>query len=228
MDQEPNVTGPGPDAIRRQIENTRSSLTDKLETLEAEVRQTVCNAKDAVVNTVETVKQKVEQTVDTVKHTFDLRAQVDDHPWAMVGGATAAGFVAGSLLPATDRMARRMSRQDTGLTPLAMGNGPAPPPPPFTHYTPPEPARSTAAATTEAVQGWLGDLAQRFHPEINQLKGLAIGAAMALVRDLIRQSSPPNLTPQLSNIVDSVTEKLGGRPIEGSVLRSGAANRTGW
>lgn len=223
MDQEPNVSGQDPDAIRRRIETTRSSLTDKLETLESEVRQTVRNTKDAVVNTVETVKQKVEQTVDTVRHTFDLSAQVDAHPWVMVGGATAAGFVAGSLLPGADPMARLMGRQHTGAPPTQLGNGPATAPQRFTDYTP-EPARPEKPA----VPGWTSLLAERFAPEIDQLKGLAIGAAMALVRDLIKQTAPPNLTPQLSGIVDSVTEKLGGRPIQGPVLRSERTARYGW
>jgi hypothetical protein len=28
---------------------------------------------------------------------FDLRSQVDEHPWEMVGGSLVAGFLAGSL-----------------------------------------------------------------------------------------------------------------------------------
>ena len=45
---------------------------------------------------VETVKGTVGDTVETVKRTFDVPYQVDQHPWLMVGGATLAGYLLGS------------------------------------------------------------------------------------------------------------------------------------
>ena len=45
---------------------------------------------------METVKGTVGETVETVKRTFDVPYQVDQHPWLMVGGATLAGYMLGS------------------------------------------------------------------------------------------------------------------------------------
>src|ERR1700730_17740594 len=110
MHKEPDLSNQRPDDIRHRIEETRSSLTERLEMLEHQVKQTVGGATDAVKDTVQTVrdsvegtveavKQKVEQTVESVRQTLDVRRQVEQHPWAMVGGSIALGYPAGSGLP---------------------------------------------------------------------------------------------------------------------------------
>ena len=115
MDNQTEVS-PEQEAIRRQMEETRTSLQEKLETLENQVKETVEEATEAVNETVQTVKEvvqgtvetvkesvetvkgSVENTVETVKQTFDLRRQVCEHPWPMFLGAAAVGFVGGKLL----------------------------------------------------------------------------------------------------------------------------------
>jgi ElaB/YqjD/DUF883 family membrane-anchored ribosome-binding protein len=132
MDKEPDLTGQDPEAIRQQIDHTRSSLTSKLETLEQQVRgtveqvrgtvqeakttvqdtlesvkgtvhETVETVKGTVHDTVETVKGTVQDTVQSMKRTFDLKYQVAQHPLTMVGGSVVTGFVLGSLLPSQRR-----------------------------------------------------------------------------------------------------------------------------
>jgi len=116
------------DVIREQMEDTRTSLTEKLETLEQQVASTVHGAtsdiaetveavketvekvKDTVQDTVTTVKESVADTIDSVKETvhegltavkgmLDIPALVDSHPWLMVGGAVGCGFVLGTFFP---------------------------------------------------------------------------------------------------------------------------------
>jgi phosphate uptake regulator len=70
-----------PEVIRLQMEETRASLSEKLETLEQQVVGTVQDARAAVTDTVETVKEAVHETVETVKDTFDIGAQMQRHPW---------------------------------------------------------------------------------------------------------------------------------------------------
>src|SRR5919204_269414 len=101
--------------IRQQIDQTRSSLTEKLETLEQEVRGTVQSAKATVEETIENVRSTVHGTVESVKRTFDVNYQVDRHPWVMMGGSVLAGYAVGCLL--TSRSARRLGRSLFEATP---------------------------------------------------------------------------------------------------------------
>jgi hypothetical protein len=55
----------------------------------------------------------------------------------------------------------------------------------------------------------LTELAKTFAPEMREVKGLAIGILMALVRDALKRS----LGPELEKIVDRMTTKLGGVPL---------------
>src|SRR5947207_10702413 len=109
---------PEPEVIRRQMEAQRAALADKLETLENRIVQTVEGAREAVSETVQTVKdsvqcsvqtvrESVQSSVEAVKDTLDVRAQVERHPWAMVGGAAALGFAAGYLLNRLERGSAR-------------------------------------------------------------------------------------------------------------------------
>lgn len=74
------------DFIRQDIESTRASLDEKLDTLETKARQT-----------------------------FDLNHQVSERPWLMLGAAVAAGYVLGSLGGSSDSE-QRWSGQPTYTT----------------------------------------------------------------------------------------------------------------
>src|SRR5262249_47659347 len=107
--------------IRKQMEETRTSLTEKLETLEEQVvgagkdtssavtgtagavKDTVSTVKDSVQDTVSTVKDTVTETVtavkdtvqegvETVKSWLDLKAHTEKHPWMVMGGSVLLGY----------------------------------------------------------------------------------------------------------------------------------------
>jgi len=205
------------------MEQTRTSLAEKLEVLEKKVTDTVQEATEAVSETVETVKDTVAETVETVKgsvedtvgtvketvsstmeavcDTLDLRAQVERYPWTMVGGSLALGFLSGYVLGP-------ISRRTTGA---AFGLSTAPEP---------EPAVTPSfESRTEARQPGLFDqLFRTFGSEIDKLKGLAIGAMGSAVRDMVLESVPENFKPKVNELISNVTNKLGGEMIQGRVL----------
>src|SRR5262249_44883457 len=196
-----------PEVIQQQMEQTRASLSAKLEDLERKVVETVHGAKEAVHETVETVKETVHESVETVKETFDLRLQVERHPWAMLGIAAGAGYLSGMLL----------NRAGPATSPAAFE-------PAASSWTPPAP-QPAAAFRDEAASpkreegaGLVHQLANKFSPEIDKLKGLALGTLFAVVRDVVSQSAPEPLKPQLREVVDNITVKLGGKPIHGPIL----------
>jgi len=222
MDQEPDV-------IRQQIDDTRSSLTDKIETLESTVRATIEDAKETVEGTIENVKVTVEdtiqnvkdsvsETVDTVKQSFDLCYQTEQRPWMMLGCSLAAGFVVGRLVEG-QRHPRTWDLEGRGYHPTNHGT-------PQTQFRSEERPPSSNGHAQQAVSstgsGWASQLLTQFQPEINMLKSIAIGAAFAVLRDVAKQSLP-QLAPQIGELADSVTSKLGGEPIRQPMMsRSGS------
>jgi ElaB/YqjD/DUF883 family membrane-anchored ribosome-binding protein len=181
------------EVIRHQMEGTRASLADKLDTLESHVLDTVHEATDAVSHTVEDVKSVVDNvtdslqdTVETVKDAFNFSDHVRRHPWMSLGGAVAVGYVGGTLL-----LPARSTKESKAEAPARETFTPAP--------------AATAARASAEESSLLAPL--------KQLKGLAIGALMGLVRELVSNSLPDNMKPDALSVVDDFTTRLGGKPL---------------
>ncbi len=176
--------------------------------------ETVQTVKDSVQSSVESVRNTVQSSVETVRETFDVTRQVQRHPWAMFGGSIAVGFAAGWLLNRSTRTCSS-SAPSWGYAPAAYTGATSR----FAEEPPPaSPARAEPSAAPSPDRSWLDELAQTFAPEIQKVKGLAIGAGMSLVRDLVSQSLPDHLRPQVAQMLDGITTKLGGEPVEGQLL----------
>src|SRR5262249_20153139 len=67
---------------------------------------------------------------------------------------------------------------------------------------------------------WFAEISEKFHPEIEELKSLAIGTGLAIIRDLVTDSVPSEVSPKLTEVIDHITAKAGGYPIRGSILES--------
>ena len=178
---------PQPDVIHKQIEETRSSLTEKLETLEAEVKETVhsaretfTSARESVEGTIDSVKETVQTAKETVKRTFDIRYQVDRHPWAMLGLSVASGVVAGFLLGDRLSPGRRFSRR--------MAEASVEPP----ERTESGPAAAWSRPTNgqEGRAGFLDKLSVRLGGELEKAKDLAVETLVGVVGDVARRSIP--------------------------------------
>jgi ElaB/YqjD/DUF883 family membrane-anchored ribosome-binding protein len=215
------------EVILQQMEETKGDMADKLESLEQQVMQTVHDAteavetvKDAVQNTVASVKESMEDTVTAVKDVFDLPAHVDRHPWAMMAGGVAVGYLASYLL----------HRGGTGrepsatVAPVRPTNSARASPAPNGAAESRWPQTATAAGQLPAADleptssSWTGSLGSSFGTELSKLKGLAIGTMMGLARDLISEGAPRELGAQIREVMDGMTVKLGGQPIRGPVL----------
>jgi ElaB/YqjD/DUF883 family membrane-anchored ribosome-binding protein len=196
------------EVILQQMHDTRSSLADKLENLEQQVvdtvhtatsavSDTVTSVKDAVHDTVATVKDSVQSTVtsvkDSLKDSLDIPGHVDRHPWATMAGSVALGYVGERFLSRSGSKPTRERRPS--ISGPENGSGLAA-------------AKPTTRSATET--GRLNELADLFGPEIATLKGLAIGSVLGLVRDIVAKSAPPRLREQLVEVINRVTEKLGG------------------
>lgn len=230
MDQSTEMSSSDMSAIRNQMDETRSALTEKLEKLEQKVTDTVQGAAQSVGDTVENVKHAVEDTVhnvtssvrDTVHavgEAFSISHHVERHPWAMVAGATAVGFVGGYLLMHKSSDARAAQRfrhlaASQGQVPVSNYDSPShfmPQSPPPRSVTPPPAHDSHNGGRMNAFQEWL-------KPAASQVQGLAVGAALGLVRDMLLRSVPKPMSGQVTELVDGLTQSLGGQVMRGSLL----------
>jgi len=235
--------------IRHQMEETRESLHEKLEVLEQQVKETMQGATDTVTtvketveavretmqdtastmketvhDTVDSVKESVAETVESVKETLNLRHQVEEHPWAMLAGAVAVGFVGGKLL-------MHMTGPPAAMTAaMSVPTPPVSPDRPERHGVSHHNGHGTkkkAAAAAKKEPGWWSLINEQFGGELDKLKGLAIGAAGNVVREMLTSSAPPPMVDRIKEVVDSMTEKLGGQRLEGSILDLGSSSEQG-
>ena len=234
------------EAIKQQMESRRSSLAEKLEALECQVAEgvqgvtsAVSNVKEVVQDTVQTVKGSVESVKDSVqwvkdsvqdtvgavkdsvKDTFDFQRQMDNHPWIMLGGAVALGFVAGRVMPdvpwpASDGRAPGLSEPDgaDGRRRYMAAGVPIA-----------QPSVESRPVSTRSEPTWIQNLTRTLGPEIDKLKSLALGAALGLVRDYVKKSVPPDLGNQLAGMIDNATSKLGGQPVRDNLADIGRSYR---
>jgi ElaB/YqjD/DUF883 family membrane-anchored ribosome-binding protein len=189
--------------MRQEIDCTRAALADKVEALEDKVMGTVHSAQDTVEDSI----QMARDTVATVQRTFDIKHHVEQHPWIMLGGCVLAGVAAGSLF-AKVRRSRTAGEPGAGNEKLTTQL--------VSPRTQARVAREVGIPSTAEEFGHDGSVNRRgfldlFHEEIAEVKGMAIGYVMGLVRDSIKESVP-QLASQIDRVMNGVTTKLGGEP----------------
>jgi len=211
------------EVIREEMEETRASLANKLEVLETQVRDTVQSATDTVASAVDGAKEvvssvsegakqvveTVSETVENVKESLSISRYVERYPWASVGVAAAAGFVAAQLIPTSRSTAGDSSE---ALPPASSGS-----------YTP-SAASSYQPSTTapphhEESSAWSGAVKGALGTAVGTVEGLAVGTLMSAIKDLVVRGLPQQWQGELTRLVDQVTTQLGGKVMQGNPLQ---------
>jgi ElaB/YqjD/DUF883 family membrane-anchored ribosome-binding protein len=174
--------------MRHEIDSTRSAMADKLEALENRVMDTVQSAQEAVQDSLQGAKD----TVASVKRTFDIKHQIEQRPWTIMGGCLLVGLALGHLMP----RGRPQSLKAPGRRAEHGNDATAGPAPRFRTEPPSQPG-----------------VLEPFREEIDKVKGIAIGYVLGLVRDSIKDTVP-QLATQIGELLDGITTKLGGEPIQ--------------
>jgi ElaB/YqjD/DUF883 family membrane-anchored ribosome-binding protein len=180
-------TRPDLDVMREQIDQTRSSLTEKLETLEADVKETVENAREAVEGareavqeTISSVTETVHDATETVKRNLNLEYQVNRHPWAMLGlslvSGVALGVFLGGRMKADRRVAQRLSA--------------APVEPPERAERASAPARSPLTPEKPNRPGFMNKLTSQFSAEFEEAEDLVITTLVGVFHNVAKKSIP--------------------------------------
>jgi len=228
----------------KDMEETRSALTEKLEMLEtkvadkaapvaqaveratqatadivADVKDTIHEVAERVKDVTETVQrvtekmtekvqdvtESVQETVRSVSSSFNFKAQVERHPWMVVGVAATAGCLVGNLLGRTST--------PSSSTPLPAAT----------------PSPSHAKHRREG-NGWARRQESSrpeglFTEELRKVKGLAIGAVLGMLRDLARSGIPGTLGAKIAEEIDSLTTRLGAEPMHEPIIASSSGSQ---
>jgi hypothetical protein len=165
------------------------------------------------------VKSSVQDSIHAVGEALSIRHHVEQHPWPMMAGAVAVGFVGGYVMfSRTDNQ-----RADDRFRRLASSQG-RPPEQQYGVYeresSSPRSANGGAngsnremrsSASASAFNEWLG-------PAKQQIQALAIGAALGVFRDMLTRAVPKPLEGQVNEMVNGLTTSLGGQIIRGSLV----------
>jgi len=220
---------PDPEVIRQRMTENRAALTEKLEALEQQVlgvattvtdtvesvkegvqgtvdavKDTVKDTVENVKDTVENVKESVEDTVESVKDTFNLRLQVERHPWAMLGGSVAVGLLFGAFL-------RRRTISNVGQ--MAQGvvrrfRGQAQTQPPVEPARTAEPASGNGARKESA--GIADNLLAPVKEGLTRVKDLALGTLFGTLQKVLVRELPEAVEAQVKSVLDDAVAKLKG------------------
>jgi len=180
---------PKPELIREDIDETRSALTEKLETLEGQLRGTVESAKQTVEGTIENVKDSIRSLSPVY--------QTTQRPYLMVGGAMATGYLAGRLLQP------KVSGRRPAIRVATATRHEAPLPPPTSEYEETFSARRSTAGRPTI----LDRLADQFSDEIQMVKGMILKGVLDATSDALKRSAP-KWGSQIDQVLGSMTQKL--------------------
>jgi ElaB/YqjD/DUF883 family membrane-anchored ribosome-binding protein len=201
MDAGHDLAEQNTDEMRQDIDCTRAAMADKLEALEDRVMGTVQSAQE----TVEDSLQLAKDTVATVRRNFDIKYQIEQHPWTMVGGCFLAGLALGGLFLRVRRHSQAPERLAGNEIPL--------PDSPRLLAEQPSNGSATPRPRSQSMSANRPGFFDQFHEEIDKVKGMAIGYVMGLARDSIKHAVP-QLAAQIDDVMNSVTTKLGSKPVE--------------
>lgn len=173
-----------PEIIRQEMEQTRSHLVKRLESLEHQVSDTVqstatsVNATvEAVQETVESVTGAVQNAVHSVSNALDVRRQFDRHPWLVLGGSAALGYLALEFRAASAKKSEQ--RQET-----------APPPDPSADNPGLRNGEQAVESTARAADTTAVDESDLKSSSRHQLRTAAIGVLIGIVQELASRAVP--------------------------------------
>lgn len=173
------------DDIRQDIESTRSSLDDKLSLLE----------------------NRVQDATDKARETFDVKHQVNERPWVMLGASVLAGYVLGSLGGSSSSSSG--ASYSSSAQPMYYQTGGS---------------QHSGPSTTDQIKQRGGDFLSQFDDEINMIKTAAVTALVGYVRDAVKEAVPA-LGDQIEKIAGNVSNKAGGGELSSSSYGGSASSR---
>lgn len=192
-----------PELIQEQMKETKSQLSDKLESLEqqlhvADAVQTTRTAVAATAEAVQATAATVSGAMQSVSEAFDVRRQITQHPWVALGGAAALGYVAHQLMSEAQQKAAPPLDEAAALAEFAAVNGQA-----AEQQGHPINLAATAAATRAYNETLM------LSSPLLQLKSLALNTLIGIARESAALAVPlvaGYLATQLNRTASQATD----------------------
>lgn len=200
--------------IHAEVNQTCNDLASKIKALEEKVLTPVHKVQDAVQSTVDAVQG----TVDSAKEKVDnVRLQVSEHPWLAIGAGVVAGMIAGyvSANPTRPLGGSRNRAPSGGYRAAGNANG---------HGHSGNVANGVTANGVTAggeSPGAVAGVKSWFSEEFGKFKGIAMGAAIALARDFLKDQAP-RFSQNIDEFMNDMTSKLGATPFKERLFESGS------
>jgi len=199
-----------PEDLQQEIEETRSRLSARLETLESQYNvvenvQQAGNAVAAAVEAVQATAQVVNTAADTLHSATDVEGHIRRHPWLCLGGTAVAAFLLTTWL--------NQPRSSTGEASAEEAPDPVEPLPAATPQMPAgfvTPIESPAVVASRAYhQAML-----QSSPGYN-LKILAMNMLMGVAREAAARAVP--------RVTDLLLSQMNGHPQHANTQQAGTA-----
>ncbi len=166
-----------PELLQEQMKETKSQLSDKLETLDQQLHlsqavQTTTSAVNASVEAVQATAATVTSAMQSVSDAFDIRRQMSQHPLMVLGGAVALGYVAHQLLSQSQMKPAPLFDPGSTLDEFPTVNG---------HSVNSQQPSVNVAATAAATRAYNETL--MLSSPLLQLKSLALNTLIGIARE---------------------------------------------
>src|SRR5579884_38927 len=155
------------------IVQTRNAISDKLELIERRIEEPVQGANLSAEELVDRARDAADELLGKTKQSFDPTYQVHQHPWLMIGGAIAVGYVLGLL-------------EARAVGPRRSGSGVYP-------YYPPgaeSPGAMPAASSQSGMTNIWDSVGRELSAEVDHAKEALIDVGRTFIRELFQQLVP--------------------------------------
>jgi len=181
--------------VKDTVSDTVNTVSDTVTQVKDTVAETVDTMRETVAETVDTVREQVAETVQDVKDLFNLSRQMQNHPWLIMGGAAALGFVGGRLLiPEPSGSSAQESESRAAAKPAQ---------------------ESWRYSWEQQHAGVAGTLMEALGPVIDKVKGMALQALFNVAKDVVVSAVPDNFRAQVNEIFSDLTCRLGAESCAG-------------
>jgi hypothetical protein len=164
-------------------------IRDQMAETRASLAEKIEKLENKVLGTVETAQASVEQTAEAVKDTVEITTANIQRTFDLKHQVDRNPW----LMVGGSVFAGYVLGVMSTSRPSAPSNG-----------------KSCSSTSVERIGA--------FDEEVEMMKGLAVGVAAGVLRDSLKEAMP-GLASEVDHFMNTATRKLGGRPIEGPILR---------